>query len=184
MDIMTEYRLTTEARKFAIEAHGAQMYGDYPYWVHLLQVATILEMTSGRSRYTVPAAWLHDVLEDTDTSREDLLEYFPEDVVQLVEAVTNDFSIKGRKERHKEVYPRIKALGHDAVILKFADRLANVTASLHNENFDKLKMYVDEWRDFSESFLGHSAHPLFSKIQNKIIHARYILYFREGFGLK
>ncbi len=129
------------ARKVALEAHGDQMYGgELPYIVHLFAVEMVLRRFLVVDERLLVSAYLHDVLEDTDYSRNALRDIFGEDVLAIVEAVTEP---KGgtRKERHAATYPKIRALP-DARILKLADRIANV------ESGGKTDMYRKEHSDF------------------------------------
>jgi hypothetical protein len=88
------------------------------------------------------AAWLHDVIEDTDTKYRDVEELFGHNVAQLVDAVT---SVEGpnRKLRNAATYPKIRNAGIWAVRLKLADRIANVS-----NGGGSVKMYKDEYKDF------------------------------------
>jgi len=88
------------------------------------------------------AAWLHDVIEDTDTKYRDVEELFGHNVAQLVDAVT---SVEGpnRKLRNAATYPKIRNAGIWAVRLKLADRIANVS-----NGGGSVKMYRDEYKDF------------------------------------
>jgi len=54
-----------KARRFAIKAHGSQKYGAKPYSVHLDAVACIVESFGVQAQVI---AFLHDVVEDTDTT--------------------------------------------------------------------------------------------------------------------
>jgi len=122
--------LLQRAKAFAIKAHGTQTYGDeFPYAIHLQAVdSVILRFFSYRSELVTAlriCAWLHDVREDTTATYEELVSFFGEGVANCVEAVTEP---KGgnRKWRHEQTYPRIVAYGDNAIILKLADRIANV----------------------------------------------------------
>lgn len=132
------------AKKFAIRAHGDQKYStDFPYAFHLQAVENIL-MTFGIYDEVIRiAAWLHDVLEDTDTTYEDIHTMFGEEVADIVAAVTEP---KGgnREWRHAQTYPKI-AKNKWAIILKLADRIANVEAG------GKIEMYRKEHAAFKRA---------------------------------
>src|SRR5258707_1024452 len=61
--------LVNKAREFAREKHAAQLrrYTEHPYFVHLEEVAGLVEC-AGLSENAIAAAWLHDVVEDQDVS--------------------------------------------------------------------------------------------------------------------
>lgn len=114
------------ARRFALEAHGDQRYGAFPYEKHLQDVWAILY----ERWYDLPlqqAAWLHDVEEDTQTSRHVLQEQFGSVVEDMVWAVTGIGETRG--ERNASAYQKIAACPR-AAALKLADRIANVEASV------------------------------------------------------
>lgn len=114
-----------EARDFAIKAHGDQKYGDQPYGVHLFDVAGIVRDFGLDDRYR-KAAFLHDVLEDTAVTLDELVEKFGVDVASLVLACTGEGL--NRKTRNASIYRKIAALPPAAAI-KLADRIANVENS-------------------------------------------------------
>lgn len=137
--------MSEQAKEFALNAHRDQKYGEHPYSVHLAEVASIA-IEFGAPPEVCEAAWLHDVLEDTDLTFEELTESFGLEVSKLVLAVTNKPG-KNRAESHALTYPALRAEGPEAVLLKLCDRLANARASAKS-NPRKLRMYKDEFRNF------------------------------------
>jgi len=68
--------MKTTAREFAIQKHGDQKYGDQPYVVHLDHVHEVLSRYyPGIMQAYRDAAYLHDVLEDTETTVEETLTF-------------------------------------------------------------------------------------------------------------
>lgn len=145
------------ARDFALKAHGDQMYGDHPYVIHLDDVRRILEYYGVTDKAILTAAYLHDVLEDTEVTAGELAELFGEEVTQIVVRVT-DFPAKNRKERHQLTYPQL-AKNHKAVTLKLADRIANVIRARElsgNTNSSRLfDMYKKEYPYFRETLYNN-----------------------------
>lgn len=138
------------AASFAIAAHGNQKYGDsHPYSFHLQAVEYVLiEYGFERDILLRIAAWLHDVIEDTETTAEQIEETFGPVVRALVEAVTTESGIN-RKERNAKTYPKIKAIPmHMGIILKLADRIANVRNCIATNNVSLLSMYKKEHPGF------------------------------------
>lgn len=124
----------TQAKLFATQKHvldNRQLYGNVlPYTHHLQDVENVLKHYGPSSGDIVIAAWLHDIVEDTrDRPNEvrvrDIEELFGEDVARLVGAVTSEPG-PNRKTRNALTYPKIREVGPQAVILKLADRIANV----------------------------------------------------------
>jgi (p)ppGpp synthase/HD superfamily hydrolase len=74
------------------------------------------------------AGWLHDVLEDTATSKTELVRNFGEEIADIVYRVTDEPGAD-RTERKRKTYRKIR--GHyNATTVKLCDRIANVEASL------------------------------------------------------
>lgn len=133
------------ARVYATKAHNGQTYGgEFPYVIHLQAVESVLLRFGITDENLRCAAWLHDVLEDTDLTYEDLVMFFGSEVANIVAALTEP---KGgnRKWRHSQTYPRIRQ-NNDAIIVKLADRIANVEAGGR-----KLGMYRKEHHDFKHA---------------------------------
>lgn len=129
------------ARSYAEVAHGDQKYGEHPYSKHLAAVRAVLADFGYGGELGV-AAWLHDVLEDTDVTRDELESKFGSNVTELVWAVTGIGS--SRPERNEDMYGKV-ARYPSAVVLKLADRIANVEAS-RGTSF--LSMYQAEHSNF------------------------------------
>lgn len=145
----TEAEALGRARRFAIEAHGTQRYGDQPYVFHLDQVRDVL-LRFGRIQLELQgAALLHDTLEDTATNYNDLVRRFGTDVAELVYAVTDEVG-RNRYERHIKTYPKMREHA-PAITLKLADRIANIEHSIRTGDRGKLDMYMLEHPDLEEA---------------------------------
>jgi guanosine-3',5'-bis(diphosphate) 3'-pyrophosphohydrolase len=134
-------------RGFAVWAHGIQTYGDgQPYSVHLDAVAAVAE-SLGASENVRHAAYLHDVVEDTGIPISVIEDLFGSAIAKLVAAVTNERGAN-RAERHARTYPKTRAAGPDAVLLKLCDRIANVRACGPGGAPRLLPMYAKEHPGF------------------------------------
>jgi guanosine-3',5'-bis(diphosphate) 3'-pyrophosphohydrolase len=141
------------AREYAISKHGDQMYGDQPYRHHLDQVYAIIAQLNLGEDYEI-AAYLHDVKEDANISEEELIENFGERVAKLVLAVSGEGA--NRHERHEDTKRKLQEYP-DAIILKMADRLANMRSSKVNKP-SLFKTYCKEHVSFTSLF--SSSHPV------------------------
>lgn len=148
--------IANEARDFALKVHAGQLYGEVPYVDHLDYVAYYAELFSGDD-LLVAAAYLHDVLEDTGTTYEELLNKFGEDIANLVQAVTSPRA-QTRREKVAAALPQIRAAGERAVFLKLCDRIANVTASEEDGPPEKFLMYKSEQKAFEEALYRTNEH--------------------------
>jgi len=138
------------ARVFAVAAHGEQRYGDQPYSVHLDAVVEILA-PFGEEAQTV--GYLHDVAEDTPVSLEMLRTEFGERAAKLVSLVTDEPGAN-RRERKARSNAKLAAVAEEdslALVVKAADRLANLRASAAGGVDSKLGMYRREHPDFRQA---------------------------------
>jgi GTP diphosphokinase / guanosine-3',5'-bis(diphosphate) 3'-diphosphatase len=123
--------LLNRAYVYAMKMHGSQLRasGD-PYFAHPIQVAGIL--TDYRlDTATIVTALLHDVVEDTSATRDDIAEMFGEEVAGLVEGVTklSRLELQAEHTRQAENLRKfILAISKDVRVLlvKLADRLHNM----------------------------------------------------------
>lgn len=136
-----------QAKEFARRAHFGQMYGALPYEYHLTKVVGVLQMFGIKDEDTLIAAWLHDTIEDTETTLEHIKFLFGERVAALVWAVT-DGEGKNRKEKKREMYEKVRATP-GAVLLKLADRIANVDEATRTRSKHRY-MYLAEHDGFAK----------------------------------
>lgn len=120
-----------KAYRFAKKLHDGQFRASgEPYIIHPVEVAKILAGLEVDT-HTLIAAFLHDVLEDTDTKPETIEELFGSDVLNLVQGVTKlgKLKFKSKEERQAENFRRLFiAMANDirVIFLKLADRLHNM----------------------------------------------------------
>lgn len=120
-----------QAYLFAKRLHeGQYRISEEPYIIHPVEVAKIL-VDLKVDTHTLMAAFLHDILEDTDTKPEEIKELFGEDVLTLVQGVTKlgKLQFKSKEERQAENFRRLFiAMANDIriIFLKLADRLHNM----------------------------------------------------------
>lgn len=121
----------TRALAFAADAHANQRRkgaAQEPYINHLIEVMDLVaQATDGDDIELLIAALLHDVIEDTPTTREDVAQAFGERVAEIVTEVTDDMSLPKPERRRR----RIASMPHKskaARIVKTADVISNVRA--------------------------------------------------------
>jgi len=137
------------AEMFARGAHAGQKHGDRPYFTHLRAVVNVLKNNGYDGRSLHCGGWLHDTIEDTPVTYQDIRRLFGEGVAELVWAVTDELG-RNRKERKEKTWSKIAA-SHSATILKLADTKANIDAAIVSRG-KILQMYLDEWPEIRAAF--------------------------------
>ncbi len=123
-----ETGLFDKALKFAIEAHsGTERRGKgYPYIIHPMEAAAIVA-TFTNDQAMLAAAVLHDTVEDTDTTIEQLRTLFGERVALLVQLETapQDPSLSWRERKTAQV-KQLASAPYDSKVVALGDKLSNM----------------------------------------------------------
>lgn len=123
--------LIRQAFELCVNAHDGQLRkSGEGYYIHPLSVAKII-VTLGMDSESIAAALLHDVVEDTETSTEQIKRDFGEEVALLVDGVTKIGRIQyvSREQQQAESLRKMLiAMGKDirVIVIKLADRLHNM----------------------------------------------------------
>ncbi len=131
-----DQKLIQKAYKYAVEHHGDQRRkSGEPYIIHPINVAYILA-DIGLDESTICAALLHDVVEDTDATENDIKREFGEEISDMVAGVTKlgNIAFATVEEQQVEDYRKMfLAMGKDirVIIIKLADRLHNMRTLKH-----------------------------------------------------
>lgn len=118
-----------KAREYAIHHHGEQMFGEQPYYYHLDMVHAIVVKFGLGEEYEI-GAYLHDLLEDTAITKEELAQKFGEEMADMVFCVSGFGS--NRQEKQKDIHNKLQT-NIKSVNLKMCDRLANLITSKLNK---------------------------------------------------
>jgi len=152
--------LLLKAIQFAAWKHRDQRRKDVdesPYINHPIALAEVLWFEGRvRSAVTIAAAILHDTIEDTETTADELRGAFGPEVAAIVEEVT-DVKWLGKTSRKKLQVARAKSSSHKARQVKLADKICNLRDILasapagwslerQREYFDWAKQVVDQIR--------------------------------------
>lgn len=115
--------IDSKAWSFAVNAHKGQLddNGRDFFLAHPAVVATLLTLVAPADTNLSAAGLLHDVIEDTKYTYEDLKREFGEDIADLVHEVTYE----GQKDAYGYYFPRLRT--RRGVMLKLADRLSNLS---------------------------------------------------------
>ena len=152
-----------EAYRFAAEKHKGQLFPgtDWSYVVHLsmvsMEIIASLNHEEGvNGDFAVQAAILHETIEDTDTTYEELQSRFGQKIADGVLSLTKDKSVK-KESRMLDSLRRIKMQAKEIWMVKLADRITNLQPPPADWDNEKRKNYLkqaqliyDELKDASE----------------------------------
>ncbi len=126
-----DHELLVRAYKFSDVAHAGQVrHSGEPYVSHCIEVARILADLQ-LDTTTVASGLLHDIVEDTDVTVEDVEREFGSEIAQIVDGLTKiaNLPLSSREERQVENYRKLLlSIAKDArvILIKLADRLHNM----------------------------------------------------------
>jgi len=131
--------LVKSAELFAKKKHSGMMRkdGTTSYSKHLEDVVNRLKSLGVIDEEILCAGWLHDTIEDTDTTFDDLFEQFGSRVAVLVSTLSKDMSLT-RKQREQIYVKQLKEASLDAKLIKLCDISANLS-DLKNWDASKSK---------------------------------------------
>jgi (p)ppGpp synthase/HD superfamily hydrolase len=124
-----------KAQEFAKLKHKGQLDTDNKdyYKAHLEVVGNIIQLITDDENI-IASAYLHDTLEDTDTTYKELVKTFNETIAEYVYEMTH------RGDKDKGYYfPNLKS--KNAILIKFADRLSNLSR-MNNWNEERQNQYI------------------------------------------
>ncbi len=122
--------LEDRARRYATQAHAEagqrRKYTDEPYIVHPAAVVELVRSVSN-DEHSLAAAWLHDTVEDTATTLNDIADHFGPRVAELVEMLTDSAQLaaKNRTARKLAHFQHTASASPAAQTIKLADIIDN-----------------------------------------------------------
>ena len=124
---LRELPLAGRAHQFALAVHGEKRRESDAarFIMHPLEVASLLHVL-GHREPVVAAGLLHDTVEDSETTIEDIGAHFGAEIAALVSAMTEDPSIEDYHERKGALRDQIARYGPDATAVYAADKVAKV----------------------------------------------------------
>lgn len=148
--------ITNKALEFAREKHKGQMRKNntpVEYITHPINVANLVKKFANNAKNIddlVSSAYLHDTLEDTNTTYEELICNFGNLISNLVKELTNNDVLKKEMGKTKYLSMKMANMSEDALIIKLCDRLDNVS-SLYDTN----KAFIDKYLRETISILNY-----------------------------
>ena len=129
--------IVTRAREFAVQRHGKQRrkYENAPYYVHLDRVVDLLSSHGYDAPHLLAAAYLLDVMEDTQTTLPDLVSEFGPEAAELVYWLS-DLETGTRKIRKMMSAWRLSRAPLEAKLIKLADLADNTPGIVEHPLFE------------------------------------------------
>ena len=165
------------ALAFAADKHKNQRRKDAdasPYINHPIALANLLLNEAGvEDQRVLIAAILHDTIEDTDTTEQELVKHFGKDVADIVLEVTDDKAL-AKAERKRLQIEHAAHISRRAKLVKLADRICNlrdITASPPADwSVDRKREYFDWAKDVVDRLRG--VHPGLEHLFDKAYEGR------------
>ena len=171
-----------KALTFAGQAHGEQKTPNgLPYITHIASVAmevihacTESKIEDKKADLAITVALLHDVIEDTNITYDDIYVEFGIDIAEAVEALTKDKTLS-KKEQMADSINKLLAQPYEVQMVKLADRITNLQKPPQTWENDKIFNYQKEAK-FILSCLKNSNIYLSKRLESKI--AEYRVYIK------
>jgi (p)ppGpp synthase/HD superfamily hydrolase len=164
-----------EMLTYAALAHGAQKTPKgLPYLAHITCVAMEVINAAEKSKmdekkvdFAITCALLHDIIEDTDITYDELYVKFGPDIADGVEALSKDKTLETKQEQMRDSIERLLTQPYEVQMVKLADRITNLGIPPQNWDNEKIKSYAKE-ASFILSCLGNSNIYLAKRLEEKI----------------
>lgn len=155
-----------KAISYLVTNYNESGHNPKPVILHSLRIANML-MEMGYDKKIIIGAVLHDIIEDTNVTDEQLKEDFGQEILDLVTAVSYDESISDPIEQYKDMYDRVLAYGKEAVVLKSIDIAVNSLYIDLVPDPDKRRQLVEKGTYFLELMEAFSSEPAWQLLKNR-----------------
>jgi len=148
--------LILKATQFSALKHQNQKRkdGKTPYVIHPISVAVILSEIGGiDDEEVLSAALLHDTIEDTDTTADEIDREFGSNISSIVEELTDNKELS-YSERKQFQIDHASDLSKEATLVKIADKTSNVTDLINEKPTDWDAARCKEYIDWAEAVIN------------------------------
>ncbi|MAD42873.1 MAG: phosphohydrolase [Arcobacter sp.] len=164
-----------KALEYAAIAHGEQKTPKgLPYIVHITSVTMEVinaceksKLEEEKANLAISCALLHDVIEDTNTTYDDLYVDFSEAIANGVEALSKDKNLESKQEQMKKSIEMLLEQPYEVQMVKLADRITNLSTPPEHWDNNKRQAYLKE-ASFIYSCLKNSNIYLSKRLEEKI----------------
>ncbi|BAK72963.1 MAG: HD domain-containing protein [Arcobacter sp.] len=165
----------TEILEFAALAHGEQKTPkELPYLFHITCVAMEVinaceksKLDEKKADLAISCALLHDIIEDTKITYDELYVKFGPLIADGVEALTKNKTLTSKQEQMRDSIERLLTQPYEIQMVKLADRIVNLAIPPKHWSNEKIKDYQKE-ASFILSCLGNSNIYLAKRLEKKI----------------
>ncbi|WP_321529017.1 HD domain-containing protein [Sedimenticola selenatireducens] len=161
------------ALSFAAEAHKDQRRkgaGGSPYVNHLIECAALMTgVAKIDNTLVIQAAILHDILEDTSVTEDQLLALFGEKVVEYVKAVTDDKRLNLAERRAAQI-THLKSASNAVKLIKLADHCSNIASIPADWSKERIESYIS-WSRNVVSLCFAASPELAEEYEKRIVHS-------------
>ena len=169
---------------FAASAHAEQKTPKgLPYLAHITCVAMEVinaceksQLDEEKADFAISCALLHDVIEDTNITYDELYVKFGSEIADGVEALTKDKTLNSKQEQMKDSIEKLLAQPYEVQMVKLADRITNLSIPPKHWDNEKIIAYKKE-ASFILSCLSNSNIYLAKRLKEKI--ENYSNYIKE-----
>ena len=176
-----------KALKFAAVYHkeGVRKGSNVPYIVHPFEVALILQ-ENGMEERIIAAGLLHDTLEDTELTTEQIRQEFGDDILQLVLGASEELEAREEtlwEERKKHTIEYLKTAPIDVKYIVCADKLSNIRSMLADHE-KKGEKFWDKFMNSDKKIGGSEYSREYKREKQKWYYENLVKNLQELEGLK
>ncbi len=172
-----------KALNYAAKVHKDQKTPNgLPYLTHLAAVTMEVihaceesKLDKNKADLAITAALLHDTIEDTDVTYDDLYTEFSPEVAEAVDALTKDKTLETKKEQMTDSINKLLTQPYEVQMVKLADRITNMQKPPEHWDSEKIFNYHKEAK-FIHSCLKNANVYLAKRLEEKI--NNYIVYIK------
>lgn len=164
----------TKVLRYAARAYAKQVtFEDLPYMTHVVGVTTEVihacvqsQIDDEKTNLAISVSLLHDILEKTKITYDDIFNNFGYEVAEGVEALSKNYDLN-KKEQFKDQIERLLAQPYEIQMIKLADRINNLCIEPDIWDEDEIEDYLVESR-LIYSFMKNANVYLADRLDNKI----------------
>ncbi len=153
-----------KAISFLVEKYNQSGKNSKPVILHSIRVGMVL-IEFEYDKDIIITGILHDLLEDTDVSFQEIEKNFSLKIAQTVQAVSYDPKIENPVTRYKEMFERVVANGQEAIVVKAADMIINIPYIRLVPDIKDQEKLLNKALYYIKLNSSFSSTPIFKKLQ-------------------